>query len=913
MSENRDPQMTEATNDLSQGGFADGALATASDDTAAAPPARVNGQNPTAGAYSARPLMNEVRQKMAAMNEREFTLRRREFEIEQLHRNIQRSARDAAETQLQALREKLETRQQSLEQLEDEVARQRAILDERENAIDRRAHDIDLVERDLLRAREELTAAQSRLSDQREAMRQRREVERRNVVSRIELVRKQREEQETLGTALREQIAADRRELARQRSEAERDRDEIAAGTADLLARREELARSEKDLQSCLEAAEREQLEIDAIRVDLRAQRERLDADQNATTALRAQLTEQEAELQARTAKVARERDAANRARQELNEREQELDGREAELEQRNRELNAQLAAIAEREQGCAQRENEIRRTQVGLERERQELAQTLATLEARESDLNQQRDDLFELRTHVESREAEARQASAALEIERTEVDGIRVRLTQSAAELDSKRAKTDSDFAEVRRAIAREARRIEKSAESIVTAPSRWVLRSFFLAALTGAAAAFAWFVHDAPLFRSTASFSIVSDAGEFETLAPRHVMNLSSNALFDETFTNAIDRRQWSRLWQGGQVRIVSSPQDAEINVIVTDSDPTIAAQFARELSESYVAAYTALPSSAAPRSALKRQHALTQRNEWLTAELARVEAELARLATNPGSNVADELEAARTNVRAWRAEQETVLDTVRRGRARLAAALSDQFPRGVVPDATLQEALQADDMYLEDQREYAAVLTQYRGEFSAAFATPNEAIGAFDTKIREFQRIMRDQIELNPPELVAKALEDSLSEIAATTEKLDTFRETWRQVNTDFGRLDPKAPTKEILGIFERADVAARDIRQLTENLVRGIRARLDELRAIGGGSTREVVVMAVVHGEFNNLFSALADFVTALQAVDLTQNFRLDTLDRQLRTIQNRLETRPETLKRQMQVAADEQA
>lgn len=871
-------------------------------------------QPPRSNGYQARPLMNEVRQKMAEMNEREYSLRRREFEVEQLHRNIQRSARDAAENQLQTLREKLTARQEALEQLEGEVERTRRILDERENAIDRRAHDMDLVERDLHRAREELTAAQQRLADQREALRQRREVERQNVVSRIETVRERHDELEKEAAALREAVASERRAIAKERDENEQNREEIVTGLADVQARREELARSESDLQSCLEAAEREQLEIDSQRTALSeaetAHAERVlvaDERDEQFIAMEQDLATREAALQENLATL--EQDKASLASQTA-----QLDQLEATLRQREQEQTALGHELQTRDEACTQREADLLRKENALANQQQSLSQLQANVERRDAELNQERDELFDLRTQVESREAEARQAAAALEIERTEVDGLRVRLEQSATELEGKRAQSDREIAQVQRAIARESRRLRNASESIVTAPSRWFARSLFLSTLAGTAAALGWFAFEQPKFRSAAHISVVSDTAEFSALAPRHIVGLSSPMLFDDAFTNAIDQRQWERLWQNGQVRIAADPATETIRVAVTDSDPVIADQFATELRNTYVDLYQPVTLTDSQSAALANSGStIAARRQWLTNEIARVEAQREAIAESTTRDIAAELAQARTDVQQLREEQESTLDRVRSTRSRLTALLSDEFPRGVVSESELQAALDADEMYLEDQREYDAVIAQHRRELGTALATPTESIDTFDQKLRDFQRIMREQVELKPPELVAKALEDSLAEIEETSTQLDAFRSEWREFNTRLGRVNGPREAAQALDIFDEADKAAVKMKQNAENLVRGIRARLDELRAIGGGSTREVVVMAVVHGEFNNLFSALADFVTALQSVDLAQNFKLDALDRQMRTIKTRLETRPETLKRQMQITADEDA
>jgi chromosome segregation ATPase len=99
-------------------------------------------------------------------------------------------------------------------------------------------------------------------------------------------------------------------------------------------------------------------------------------------------------------------------------------------------------------------------------------------------------------------------------------------------------------------------------------------------------------------------------------------------------------------------------------------------------------------------------------------------------------------------------------------------------------------------------------------------------------------------------------------------------------------------------------------AARGLSDELKKLVGVLAARIDELANQSAGGTREVVVAAVLRSEVSSLTAAVNKSVEAATATDASENFRLETHDRQLRGLRTRLAQRRDAVHQQLQLEAD---
>ena len=598
-----------------------------------------------------------------------------------------------------------------------------------------------------------------------------------------------------------------------------------------------------------------------------------------------------------------RQADENTRRATELAETRAQLDQRRADLEQSIVEFERRVAGYADRERAMQAAEGEIAHRRRLIEEHEQRLRQV-------EGELDRHRDELYELGKAVESREASARQAAAALEIERHQTLELRNRLEQAASEIDRKRFEVEQRFAETHSLLASEARELQRAAGSVVSAPTSWLRRSVALGALAAAVVGPLYWLFDRPTTRTTARLSICGDSKPFHISAGEQIAAFQEADAIGPAFADLSQLQAWQNWIDAGRLTITTNPGAQAIELALDAVNPAEARRVLDAACRARIAAHeeagvlTELPFAyrlldARAANLRDEERQATQRSGSLRE----------RLAATPEVDTA----AAVTGLDELRAEQTRTVDELTRARARFSALTAETYPRGLVPAGAVEKELAGDEMFQQDSSELSTVAIQYRAELLGAVAGPIEPTAALGTALRSFRRVLGEQLALSPPESVARVLEDGVDLVETTTQRVEEFASSWRKLGPMLERIELPQAAVELLAQYDAAADSARKALRDSEESLGSVKKRLDELQSLGGGSTREVVVLAVVRGDFTSLIAALANFAEAIRNTDVATNFQLDALDRQMRSLQKRLAERPEAIRERLQIAADQMA
>lgn len=845
--------------------------------------------------YAAVGTVGELRARMAAINEREYALRCQDRILEQRWSALQQNRADPVEDALAAQAANWAQRLAEFEQETLAIDRRRADTIEREQLLDHREQDLELLRRELQQEQEELQAARETLQAKVRELRAQRSAERQTLQRRLQTVRDYQ-------TELEQRFAEQRIVLENQRQALENREADLAPMTAEIEHRyaqaqqkQAQLDELERDLQACVAAAEQEQQllesqsrELEGLREQLARERARIDADAGA--------------IRARQAEI--ERAAAG-----LGQRDAQLERRSAELAERWREYDASRQAMELEEIRLAEHSSTLSMREEELAAQRAAVDEMQAQCRQRERDLDHQRDELYELRRAVESREAEARQAAAALEIERSQVEALRMQLDQATGEFTRDHSDAQRELKAAQRIVAIEARRLQHAPMAVTGGPVRWVGRGLFVAGLLGAIAGGATWWLRAPEPYWLARIMICPARQPFEEAAAGHLAALRDPAWTTESWPDAGLAESWRRLMSQGRIRLSAAAEANSIDIQAPKERSAATAALLAQACAAYVQHYRAVTMTRAlPPSCQSLQGALNKlriERDDLNVRLANLNRQLAESQTEP--------EVARPSLRRLQDEQSAVLAALRRARGILESLTIETEPRGVVKEDLLLDAVRNDPTIQQDTSELALTAEQYHAELIEALRAPVQPGSALASRVRDSQRLLQEQLALSPPADVARAIEASVGDVSEYATRVDEFNTQWAAYSAKSGGWGPKDPAAPLLTLFDESAELARKTQRSGQELLRNLRSRLDSLRDLGGGSTREVVVLNAVHAEAQAMAVAVNEFAAALQSTDLGQNFELDALDRQMRSLQRRLVERPEAIRAELQAEADQRA
>ena len=222
------------------------------------------------------------------------------------------------------------------------------------------------------------------------------------------------------------------------------------------------------------------------------------------------------------------------------------------------------------------------------------------------------------------------------------------------------------------------------------------------------------------------------------------------------------------------------------------------------------------------------------------------------------------------------------------------------------------------LAQDAIYQEDYKEYHAVALRYRTELAVSMVLLAEPLKLAQKALADSATLLAEQRDLNPPVDLTAALETAATEVDRLRGQFAAFAQRWRTWVEDVQKMDVAADAVEpavveLVGRQNEATGAAQELAAQAMRFVTDNGTRVDALAAEGEGSTREVVVAAVLRGDHATVKAELEVFHAAAAKTALSGNVELDTHDRQLRGLRTRLAQRRDLVKGQLQLGADRAA
>ena len=855
------------------------------------------------GAESVSSLIADIRTRMSELAARELALRKREQQSEQRFREFQKEA------QLTARRESRE--------LHDRLRRRSDELDAQSIELAVRGNRIRELEERLAQRQIALEEAQRQLGEQTDHIRQRNQAYREtrhkdheSLRQRVALIRERERE-------LKSRIGRAHADVTRQRSELEERESALQARVAELEASKQELQARKAALEAEVAALQGRADELSTEHEALLAERAEADERRRELDQAGRQLEQDQAVFAEKQHRLDVRWRSGREQRHELARHAEELDARRRVLEEQKAALDQRAARLNNYEEQLRGRaatlDNEATRlTGVGeeLDERRSSIDELVERTQQTLKDAEERREEADALREQAEAREADSRQSQLSVELEREELVRERATLEEAQHELDGQRAQREADLAAVQTAIAAQAEALQRAQHAVLSRPGRWWLRAGAVALCAGALAGLAWYHFDQPAYRATSELRLVGEAAPSPDATWAHEYRLQTRAVIEQVLTDAGERQVWQVAEQDGRTLIEADLDAGTIRVCLDGPE----ADAARVLTSTLAGRYAELAPMWVDEPRAQAQAELRTERARLAGQLddARQQQDTRAEQLQPLARAAvrDEL---RDVVARLRGEYEEEGAALAAERLRLADLEAGAVPRGTVMPADFERSLLDDEMYQADLMEFNTVASDYRSEVVVAMLLVLDPLQALRDVSATFITTLDEQHDLQPPPEIAAVLEQCSSDVSVFNEQLAVFAEEWSAAVDELRALEPE---RQVIELIKQQTASADGVRKLGGDafaLAEGIRARLEQLAQGSAGGTREVVVSAVVRGELGTLSASIGALVQAGQSTDLTQNFQLDALDRQLRGVQARIERRQTSVRQILQFEADERA
>ncbi len=868
-------------------------------------------------------IIAELRHELADISRHQLDLRRREDQFEQEYQRLEQAARRTAQAEVAQIQRRLANKASALNAQTAEITSRRARLDTFANDLRLRESRLKQRELDLERQadalRQRTAELASRFKERRQAMHQR-----------IGLVRSFQEEIGRRLQLARDDLARQRAELQQRHLGAEQRAGQLEARERDLRQREAEIERraSERNAQitNAREQAEESAAAFASDRAAIEDERRRVQQLQAQVEQEREALADRQRELDHRwhglreqRQQVMRQAEELEASRRSIQQERATTEQRAQRLERREQQLNERITAHEAERRRIKELEDELTRRQASAE-------EACRRAEEVERQAQEFYDESLTLREQTEARDGESRQAALAVEVERQELERRAQAIEAQQAELEGRSSQREQDLAEVQRVLTERAAQIQAAEKSLQASPTRWWLRAALVSLLAACGAAAGWLLLHPPAYVAAVPLAVETvhpdsavtvrpDGWAARVLAEHGAGVLALDLALHEGATSAA-AVAWRDALQAGRVRIVPEPAALRLSLHVMGADPNAAAALVRTAAEAYAqranaAASTGeLPPGYAGLAAWRDdvQGTIEQVEATRTAAVA----ELAALPTAEQRPVlierADALEAESGEVGALLEQQ----------RAAVAALLAAPTPEGEVAEADVAEALAADTIYQQDYEEFHATALQYRTELVVALLLVAEPLQKVQTVLEAAAASIAEQQELKPPASLAATLEAARSAIAEQHDRISDFIVQWRtwaaavkdmQIAKD--AVEP-AVAKLVAQQNELA-TAINDVGEQATAFVDEHGARVERLATEGEGSTRQVVVGAVLRGDQAAIKTAVEELLAASQQVVLSANVELDTHDRKLRGLQMRLNERRALVHDRLKMDADRRA
>ncbi len=861
----------------------------------------------------------QLESERAALEQATRELRREGQQLE-----AQRAASSATQRQLTAAREALAAQQAAVDKAQAEIDAERARIEAARGALAEEqaalaaareahtkqraeaqaAHEAALAEEARLqRARlaQESEAQRAALAEQRagverELSERRSAAERELAAQRTRAMAELEEQRSAVGRAAAEAEARrveQERELERQAAALETARSALAERERAVAERETELSRAQAELAEARREHERRQAALSAGESELRRAREELERAQAACATERA-------ELDAAGARLAQAERELAEGRAELEERAQRIAQGEAELagrsEVRESELNAKRCAVEAERQRLAEWEKEL------LGR-RAEVEQALKRVRALEQEAAERDRALRARHEQLLAAETEARQARQALEAEREELARNRATRGAEHAELLERVARRERELREMEALMAARGNPRPTTRGAERADRRRGARRALGLAAAVAVVAAVVWVLAHPPVYRATTALQV--SPVDAERVAGHRRALLDPGLLADDPLAG-----NWRAACEAGQVTARADVREGRLWLQVAGHDRDAVAALVMAAGTAYVA-QAETPAGAEPPPGLREAMSRSTQLQAALAEARREhEVDTTALASLPAPEGREAAQAEADRLEAQLAAAATALDGAR---AELAGLLAGQAPAGVVAAGAVDEVLAEDTLYREDGEEFRGTALQYRTELTVAMLQVTDPLRAARQVFDEVIAAVQEQRALEPPPEIGPVLEDCLAQMQGLAAALASFAEQWRTWLDTAQQMDVR---EDVVTLLAHQTTVADAGRRLSDELAAVTNRLGQRIAALGSetdGSTRAVVVAAVLRNELTSWKAAADALVSMSEKVTLAGNIELDTLDRKLRGLRNRLVSRREAIAERLQLEADQAA
>lgn len=699
------------------------------------------------------------------------------------------------------------------------------------------------------------------------------------------------------------QIEGDRT-VERVRYELERERRQVQQRIEDLEQAQTTLAAE----RSAWEAARSEAAAaLESTRAQHVAEHQRLATELQQ----RAQhLTTLEAQLGQRVEATRSQRRNLAKQAQEMESRQHELAARETDIRDRDRALAEREADLLERTAALAVDKDRLAEAQAHTQAVQLEAQSSARQARLLEEGARQEHAAALARRDELDAREAEVRQAVLTLEVERR---ALEAGVAQSSASEEQALALVEREQELAQREVALTRRMAETARAAASGTPGRsgtgWTpwqrLRRCAVVAVLAALCVGATWQWGRPLeFGGAVEIEVAGGPAATAQTQAEWCAALEDTGLLQFDAVRAVS---WAEAVRQGRVRATfGGPAMVRLQLSGRGAAEV------RDLLQGATGAFTERllrgPVGLDPALA-----DLVQRYERLGAALAAGEQARAQLVATLGEDLPRiEREAVTAQVDELEARYAQISERLASDRADLAALVAGDVPRGTVATEELVAALAGDALYQEDWTEQRAVAQQYRTELVVAMLMLVDPAREARRALQSFAATLDEQRELAPPADVAAGIEDCSVLVEAALAAWTGFPEQWQSEARGVQQLDVRVNPEPLLAAQAKASDEARRFGDALRTLINELGQRLEALAA-GEGSTREVVVSALLRGEHTALVGVVDTVTAAVTRTSLATNIDLDAVDRKVRGLRTRLANREEAVRQQLQAFADEGA
>lgn len=602
----------------------------------------------------------------------------------------------------------------------------------------------------------------------------------------------------------------------------------------------------------------------------------------------------------------------------DLQRRENELDDARRKLEElASTESIVQLRRVrrklSEQRERLKQREAELqklRASTAATATQPADLADMRRRLEEQETTIRQRRDDVDKLYAQASEVAQTAQRRNAESLRMRQQLEARDVELRRLEMELAQQRDERPPVVADPVAAPPLHSQSVPASAPRAATVASPRFRRSL-PRLIAAAAAVFLITLWLNPVaFRTTAVIRVHSTREQPTIAVAEHTSLLGDGDLTAKAVPGEPSAAWRAALGEGrAAARAIAEPPAIELTLSAPSE--AVARDSMTALFEAYDRHVVAQP-VAELRS--RRFDEWRQRREQLAGELRERQAELAALdeQLHQDQNFAT-WDRVKQELSETRARFDQLATDAAAEQSRFELLKADSSPVGVVTAEQLEQALVADPVFREDQKELASQFRTYRVELAVAMVVANEPLASIRESLLQLSNAVTEQRDLQPPPAVRERLEVSLAETTEIIAQCAATTQEWERRRQRVERVESADAAGELTSLQADAVREANRLIGALGDFARVVGKRLDELTADSASGTREMVVASVVRGRLSAVTERTQLLAQALAQTEVSTNFRLDAADRQVRAIRARLASQRDQVRQSLQIEADQAA